>query len=88
MSIVLINDDNTVNYIGDKLESWLVLDGVEVVEDDRTPAEIQDGVRPVDAVWFWKDGTVVSDKDHPDLVGVDKQQEYKRNYLREHQKKG
>ena len=69
MAVVLINNDNTVNYIGDKLHDWLCLDGVTVEEiKDKTPAQVMGGIPDVHCVWDSEHRAVRDDRKYPHLV--------------------
>ncbi|AQT28061.1 putative tail fiber assembly protein [Vibrio phage pVa-21] len=68
MAIVLLNPDNTVNYIGTTLEG-LFTEGLEVLEiNSRTPEEIQNNVYPEFAVWDRKHNLVRDVRQRPELL--------------------
>lgn len=72
MAFVLVNPDNSVNYIGDVLEDWLVLDGVEIIElKGKTVEEIMGDIPNVHCVWDAESGTVRDDREYPHLLKFD-----------------
>lgn len=69
MAYVLTNPDNTVNFIGDELESWLNLDNVIVHRvQDKSAAEIIGGIPPEHCVWDENEEVVRDEREHPHLV--------------------
>lgn len=69
MAYVLVNPDNTVNYIGDELEDWLNLDNVVVHEvPERSTSEVINGIPPEFCVWDAETNTVKDQRERPELV--------------------
>lgn len=68
MVFVLLNPDNTVNFIGESIEG-LHTDGLEVLEfNGKTPVEIQDNVYPEFAVWDRTHNIVRDVRHRPELI--------------------
>jgi len=69
MAYVLVNPDNTVNWIGDEIESWVNLENVVVHElPDKTTTEVMGGVPPEFCVWDSETKTVCDERERPELV--------------------
>jgi len=69
MAYVLVNPDNTVNFIGDRLENWLILEGVVIHEiADKTTAELMGNIPPEHCVWDKNTESVLDDREHPEVV--------------------
>jgi len=69
MAYVLVNPDNTVNYIGDELEEWLDLTDVVVNEiPNKTTAKIMGGIPPEFCVWDPIAKEVKDEREAPELV--------------------
>jgi len=52
MAYVLLNADNSINWVGDYLDENLFLDDVKILEfPDKTELEITNNVDPINAVW-------------------------------------
>jgi len=71
MTYILINQDNTLNWIGSKWDNSLVLEGVTVIEiSDKSPKEVMGDLEFLDAVWDASEKKVKSITDNPELVNI------------------
>jgi hypothetical protein len=69
MTFVLVNPDNSVNFIGEELEDWLCLEGVTVEEiPGKSVEEIMNGVPNVHCVWDAEARVVRDDREYPHLL--------------------
>jgi hypothetical protein len=69
MAFVLVNSDNTINFIGEELEDWLCLDGVTIEEiPGKTVEEIMGDVPNVHCVWDTVHRVVRDDRKFPELL--------------------
>ena len=69
MAIILVNKDNTVNYIGEELTDNLVTDGLDIIYvNDRTPVEIQNNIPPEFCVYDYNTKMVMDIRNNPHLV--------------------
>ncbi len=69
MAYVLVNPDNTVNFVGDELESWLILEGVIIHEvPDKSTAELMGNTPPENCVWDQASQSICDDRVRPELV--------------------
>lgn len=70
MAYILVNKDNTVNYIGEELSKDIITDGLDVIhiDDGRSAVELQNGIPPQYCVYDYKNNKVVDERDNPELV--------------------
>lgn len=69
MAVVLVNPDNTVNFIGEELFPWLNLDNVQIEQfPDCSVEDIMNNIPPLHCVWDSETRTVKDERKYPELV--------------------
>ncbi len=69
MAYILVNPDNTLNWIGDEWENSLILEGVEIVTvEGKTSSELLGDVNILDAAWDKDSQMIVSYVDNPEVL--------------------
>jgi len=69
MAYILVNPDNTLNWIGDEWENSLILEGVEIITvEGKTSNELLGDVNILDAAWDKDSQTIVSYVNNPEVL--------------------
>jgi uncharacterized cupin superfamily protein len=69
MAYILVNPDNTLNWIGDEWENSLILEGVEIITvESKTSSELLGDVNILDAAWDKDSQTIVSYVNNPEVL--------------------
>ncbi len=70
MAYILVNKDNTVNYIGEELSKDIITDGLDVIhiDDGRSAIQLQNNIPPQYCVYDYESQTVVDERDNPEMV--------------------
>jgi len=69
MAYILVNPDNTLNWIGDEWENSLILEGVEIITvEGKTSNELLGDVNILDAAWDKDSQMIVSYVDNPEVL--------------------
>lgn len=70
MAYILVNKDNTVNYIGEELSKDIITDGLDVIhiDDGRSAVQLQNNIPPQYCVYDYESQTVVDERDNPEMV--------------------
>jgi uncharacterized cupin superfamily protein len=69
MAYILVNPDNTLNWIGDEWENSLILEGVEIITvESKTSSDLLGDVNILDAAWDKDSQMIVSYVDNPEVL--------------------
>lgn len=88
MSFILLNSDNTVNFITDEWDDNLDTNGIEVLEfKDKTAVELQNNIPPMFCIFDKKAQKVKDVRKNPELLLQNMSKSEKERFQREVRKR-